>query len=187
MPSGCLKLRWMTWSVNLRTLIEFVHVPRTGGYNIRTWSRRYTSGNKLKYSGHQPAKQDTIVLTILRHPVDRVISCYNCFYHKLNRPESIVEMVQSNFIYTKKYVDYWFGEKDPDYVIRFDNINNDWALFSTLHNLGLPNNMTHMHRVDDKYVPSDTELDFLHEHYESDINYYKNLMSQLDSKTLKVC
>lgn len=166
-------------------MIEFVHVPRTGGYNIRTWTRRYTKCNKLKYVGHQPAMQGTLVMTILRHPVERVISCYNCFYKKIDRPESIVEMVQSNFVYVKRYVDYWFKEKDPDYVIRFDNYNEEWMLFNTLYGIGLPGEMTHMHRTDDKYVPLDDELDFLHNHYRSDVEYYENILSRVDPGTLK--
>jgi hypothetical protein len=189
MPSECLNNQWMVWLEKPQPLIEFVHVPRTGGFNIRVLSGRPHAEINLKYLGHVPAvdRPRRCVATVIRHPVERVISCYNHFYKNVGRVETIVEMVKSHFIYSKSYVEHWFKHKAPDIVVRFNNYNRDWMLFNTLHNLNLPREMIHTHQVNRRYTPTDDEMDFLNQHYATDVEYYETMISNHDQETLKIC
>lgn len=62
--------------------VQQIHIPRTGGLALQMALR----GTEVVYGGHdlRHTRADGPVVTIVRDPVARFISCYDHFGHKLD-------------------------------------------------------------------------------------------------------
>lgn len=124
----------------------FIHIPRTGGQSTRKWIMEYDKNAKImpldkrdinvkhpdiwtakKYFGHDLG----FTFCTVRNPYDRLVSMWG----HLKKRDSDMDSNMSFKKFVLEYADYttfmkpiscWFGPNDIDYIIRFENLNEDF-------------------------------------------------------------
>lgn len=157
----------------------FIHVEKTAGWSIRRASHR---SKQIKYIYHQPITdqlaRDYITVSVMRHPVDRFISWFRWTYrfHDFeNNVNSLVETHLLDKLYGFKcYHDFYFADHQPDIMLQYDDIQNEWCRFVETYNIiDVERILTHEHalpHVDIKLTQS--QYDKIHEVLRVDIDKY---------------
>ena len=181
-------LRILPESIETKSL--FVHIPKTGGHSVALslyerdpWHFRYIDYEKYARE-HKISLDDFFKFTIIRNPVDRMLSMHN-YYQGLNyvhhreiplklSPDIVsftnswVEMRSKfrkdkmrPFLYTQReYVCGLDGTVALDYIGRLEDISNDFKYISTRvgrHNASL----RHINKSANRNQISNTERNYV--------------------------
>lgn len=172
------------------TTIGFIHVPKTAGFSVRIHIRDMSNPH-VKYLGHRPNceefERDHVTVATLRHPYDIFLSDYR-FYRSFyvdNLPgysiqDHINRTITNGF---KGYKNKWFKFKQPQHLLRFETIQQDWYQLLHMYNMSHDNQLPHLHNTKDvkslETTPTTHESEQIQEMTADDTKYYEQIRSQL--------
>lgn len=162
-----------------------VTTPKTGTRSITHWKLRQSNQTleMFTYITHrriceQHLSQHSMLITVLRHPVDTFYSY--CRYKRYTEHDvcSAIDHDQHNITYNHEY---WFGSVVPDYVVDFNQLTSHWSLLfqnlniATVHQLQ-KRNITRGGTKDVKYNISRQYEQLLTSKLSDDISLYEQLI-----------
>ena len=157
----------------------FIHVEKTAGWSIRlaSWQSK-----QIKYIHHQSITdqlaRDYTTVVVMRHPVKRFISWFRWVYRHHDFENNVESLVDAHLIDTlhvfNRYHDFYFANHQPDIMLQFNDIQNEWSNFVEINNiLDADKILKHKHalpHVDIKL--SQSQRDTIHEVLNDDLNKY---------------
>lgn len=187
--------------INIDKKFIFIHIPKTAGKSIEQVSK--TTGNK-KIKRHNnidlvlkkhPEAKEYFCFTCVRNPWSRLTSLYFYVFKQAKRKNQIdnLKLLNKGFEYFLQS-DYFQNEQDwfdhlstnqiewiqsdskkCDYIIKFENIKQDWTIVSK--NLNLPAKLPITNKSknpkDYKSMYNDTSKKLVANKFQQDIDIFK--------------
>ena len=121
--------------------ITFIHIPKTGGQSVRAVLRKVPGAEIMPLNGRDiNIKHPDINTTrnrfgdlgwtfcVVRNPYDRIVSMWQHIRKVTNYTGDLNHFILEHADYNTfmKPQSKWFNHGEIDFIIRFENLRNDW-------------------------------------------------------------